>query len=96
VDALRDIFGPDVPEPVDVHVTRWRDDPWPLVSYSYLPVGAGPDDLRALAEPVNGRLLFAGEATEPLLNATVHAALVSGLREARRIAGASAALPGVD
>ncbi len=95
LDALRAIFGPGVPAPIATHVTRWRDDPWTLGSYSYLPVGATPDDMRELAEPVDGRLLFAGEATEPLLYATVHGALVSGLREARRIAG-DALLPGID
>lgn len=96
VQALRDIFGDDVPDPVATHVTRWRDDPWALGSYSYLPIGATVDDLRALGEPVGERLLFAGEATEPLLYATVHGALVSGLREARRIAGDAARLPGIE
>jgi monoamine oxidase len=96
MQALREIFGADVPDPVATHVTRWRDDPWTLGSYSYLPVGASADDLRELGEPVEERLLFAGEATEPLLYATVHGALVSGLREARRIAGDAAALPGID
>ena len=96
VQTLREIFGDDVPDPIATHVTRWRDDPWTLGSYGYLPVGSGPDDMRELGEPVEGRLLFAGEATEPLLYATVHGALVSGLREARRIAGDAAALPGID
>jgi monoamine oxidase len=96
IQALREIFGAGVPDPIATHVTRWRDDPWTLGSYSYLPVGSSPDDMRELGEPVGGRLLFAGEATEPLLYATVHGALVSGLREARRIAGDTAALPGIE
>lgn len=96
MDALRDIFGADVPEPVATHATRWRDDPWSLGSYSYLPVGSSPDDMRELGVPVGERLLFAGEATVPLLYATVHGALVSGLREARRIAGDVAVLPGLE
>jgi monoamine oxidase len=94
--ALREIFGDDIPDPIATHVTRWRDDPWTLGSYSYLRLGSSPDDMRELGEPVDGRLLFAGEATEPLLYATVHGALVSGLREARRIVGDAAALPGID
>ncbi|MEM7310598.1 MAG: NAD(P)/FAD-dependent oxidoreductase [Planctomycetota bacterium] len=96
VAALRDIFGADIPDPSAVHVTRWRGDPWSLGSYSYLPIGASSADFRELAEPVDGRLLFAGEATEPLVYGTVHGALVSGLREARRIAGDAAVLPGLD
>ncbi len=96
MQVLREIFGADVPDPIATHVTRWRDDPWTRGSYSYLPVGSSPDDMRELGEPVDERLLFAGEATEPQLYATVHGALVSGLREARRIAGDAAALPGID
>ncbi|MCI0585200.1 MAG: FAD-dependent oxidoreductase [Planctomycetes bacterium] len=96
IQALREIFGADVPDPIATHVTRWRDDPWTLGSYSYLPIGSSSEDMRELGEPVGGRLLFAGEATEPLLYATVHGALVSGLREARRIAGDTAALPGIE
>ena len=96
MEALREIFGADVPDPVATHVTRWRDDPWTLGSYSYLPIGSSPDDMRELGAPVGSRLLFAGEATAPLLYATTHGALVSGLREARRIAGDAAALPGIE
>lgn len=96
VRALREMFGDDIPEPVAVHVTRWRDDPYSLGSYSYLPIGATPEDMSELGQPVGERLLFAGEATEPLLYATVHGAMMSGLREARRIAGEDATLPGID
>lgn len=91
--ALRDMFGEDVPDPIASRVTRWSEDPWTLGSYSYFALGSGPHDMRALAEPVDGRLLFAGEATEPLTYGTVHGAMLSGLREARRIA-AEARLPG--
>ena len=94
--ALRDMLGADIPDPVATHVTRWRDDPWTLGSYSYLPIGASADDMRELGQPVGERLLFAGEATVPLYYATVHGALLSGLREARRIVGDAAGLPGLD
>jgi monoamine oxidase len=47
MQALRDIFGADVPGPVATHVTRWRDDPWTLGSYSYLPIGSSADEVRA-------------------------------------------------
>jgi len=93
LEALRDVFGPAVPAPRATLVTRWLSDPWSRGSYSYLPVGSSADDMRALGEPVGERLLFAGEASVPEFYGTVHAALVSGLREARRIAPA-AGLPG--
>jgi monoamine oxidase len=43
--------------------------------------------MRTLGAPEGTTLLFAGEATEPEYYGTVHAALLSGLREARRIGG---------
>jgi monoamine oxidase len=73
------------PEPVGVLVTRWAADPFARGSYSFLAVGAGPDDQEALAAPVGDRLAFAGEATHSEFFATVHGAYLSGLREADRI-----------
>ncbi len=87
--ALRDVFGEDVPEPLASLVTRWHSDPHARGSYSYIPVGSDPDDMRALAAPVGQRLLFAGEATSPTAFGTVHGALWSGVREAERIIGGS-------
>ena len=48
-------------------------------------VGATPADIDALAEPIDDRLFFAGEATYRHHWATTHGAYVSGLREAARI-----------
>ncbi len=85
--ALRELLPEyDVPEPVATTVTRWRGDPWSRGSYSYLPVGASQADLSALGAPQwEGRLLFAGEATDPDYFGSVHAAMRSGAREARRL-----------
>lgn len=77
----------DAPEPTGALVTRWAADPYARGSYSFLAVGSSPADLRALAEPVSERLLFAGEATHEEFFATVHGAYMSGLREAERILG---------
>ncbi len=95
-EVLREILGREIPEPLSVVVTRWRDDPHARGSYSYIPVGASPDDMRELGEPVGSRLFFAGEATVPEYYGTVHAALLSGLREARRVGGDGVTLPGLD
>lgn len=83
-DVVATLHGP---EPADYLVTRWAADPYALGSYSFLAVGSGPDDQRALAEPVGDRLAFAGEATHEEFSATVHGAYLSGLREAERILG---------
>ncbi len=84
--VLRAMFGADIPAPTGMVRTDWRHDPFAYGSYAHIPVGASPADMDVLAEPV-GRLLFAGEATHREHSGTVHGALLSGQREARRIAG---------
>ncbi len=92
-EALGEILGQEVPPHVDAAVTRWHSDPFSRGSYSYFPAGSGPEDMDALAKPVLGRLLFAGEHTISQYNATAHGAMLSGLREAQRIEP-KAVLPG--
>ncbi len=82
--ALKEVV-PEVGSPTATKVTRWHTDPYARGSYSFMPVGSSPDDMDALAEPVGGRLLFAGEATYKTAYQTVHGALLSGLREAARV-----------
>ncbi|MBK0296354.1 FAD-dependent oxidoreductase, partial [Bacillus sp. S34] len=64
----------------------WAADPFAKGSYSYLHVGAAPDDHDLLGTPF-GRVQFAGEATWGDDPATVHGALLSGLRAAGRLLG---------
>jgi monoamine oxidase len=83
---LRLIYGEEIPDPEAWLITRWGHDPFAYGSYSYAPVGASIEDYEAMAEPVENRLFFAGEATYPEHSATVHGAFLSGMREAKRIA----------
>ncbi len=83
--ALREVTGPETPEPVHAHVTHWQDDPWSRGSYAFLRVGAEPADHERLAEPIGGVLHIAGETTWEEDPATVTAALRSGHRAAERI-----------
>ena len=81
-------FQPDLPDPIKIVITKWNSNENTLGSYSYqtlksVQVGVGP---RNLAEPVgDGRVLFAGEATNEKHFGTVHGAIESGWREADRI-----------
>lgn len=84
--ALRRMHGPSVPEPEAHRITRWAADPYARGSYSYLHVGASPDDHDLLGTP-SGRVQLAGEATWGDDPATVHGALRSGLRAAGRLLG---------
>jgi monoamine oxidase len=83
--VLRSMFGNDIPSPTGMIRTHWEKDPFALGSYAHIPVGAEPEDMDILAEPV-GRIHFAGEATHREHCGTVHGAMLSGLREAKRIA----------
>ena len=91
--VLTDVFGTDMPRPRKVQVTGWDSDPFARGSYSYVALGATPDDIEALAAPVGERLLFAGEATTRIHWACMHGAYVSGLREAARLTGDQSLLP---
>ncbi|XP_056016199.1 lysine-specific histone demethylase 1A-like isoform X1 [Ostrea edulis] len=102
--VLKGIFGNNaVPQPKETLVTRWRADPWARGSYSFVAAGSSGNDYDLMATPVSNssgslpRLFFAGEHTIRNYPATVHGALLSGLREAGRIAdqflGAPYALP---
>ncbi|KFK38718.1 hypothetical protein AALP_AA3G150900 [Arabis alpina] len=85
---LRGIYGPKgvvVPDPIQTICTRWGSDPLSYGSYSHVRVGSSGVDYDILAESLNNRLFFAGEATTRQHPATMHGAYLSGLREASRI-----------
>lgn len=86
MEILKGIFNPKgiaVPEPLQAMCTRWGQDQFSHGSYSYVGIGASGNDYDILAESIgNGRVFFAGEATNKQYPATMHGAFLSGLREA--------------
>lgn len=82
-------------QPQHFCVTRWRSDEYTCGSYSYVAAGATGNDYDFLAAPLcpashgvgvtQSRVFFAGEHTMKNYPATVHGAILSGLREAGRI-----------
>lgn len=82
--SLRSMFK-KAPDPMDHYLTHWAQDPFALGGFSFTAVGSGDEDRAALAEPVGERVFFAGEATDIEHSASVHGAMLSGLREADRI-----------
>lgn len=67
-----------------LHVTRWRREAWIGGSYSHALVGhAGARAV--LAQPVDARLFFAGEACSPHDFSTAHGAYQSGVAAAQEI-----------
>ncbi|KAK0617939.1 flavin-containing amine oxidoreductase-domain containing protein [Bombardia bombarda] len=83
-EILRNVYGPKVPEPIEVVVTRWASDKFARGSYS----SAGPemkeDDYDTMAKTI-GNLFFAGEHTSGTHPATVHGAYLTGLRAASEV-----------
>lgn len=85
METLRNIFGESIPEPMGFQVTRWGQDPFALGSYSFNAVGSTPEMRDTLAESLEDRLFFAGEATNSAYFGTAHGALLSGLQAAKQI-----------
>ncbi|ABD85617.1 flavin monoamine oxidase family protein [Rhodopseudomonas palustris] len=87
IDELVGLLGSDYRNRLrPLAQSRWLRDPLARGSYSHaLPGHAGARAV--LAEPVDGRLLFAGEATSPDIFSTAHGARDSGARAARQAIG---------
>lgn len=82
----------DYEDPVGVIRTKWYSNPYFRGSYSYRSIESKEQDVWAsdLAEPVldsegHPRILFAGEATHEHYYSNVHAAVLTGWREADRM-----------
>ena len=75
--------------------TNWSQDPFSYGSYSYLAKGSWRRDHLALGKPIENRLFFAGEATHPSYNSTVHAAYESGIIAAEAVFETSARKIGI-
>jgi len=90
MQVLRILYGNNIPAPVASQITRWGSDPWAGGAYSFLKVGATPQDYDILAEPLAGRVFFAGEHTSRAYPSTVHGAYLSGERAARQALKTSA------
>ena len=85
MELLQKLFGHSIPNPLDYFITRWANDPFAYGSYSYIPLGASGRDYDLLAEPIEDKVFFAGEATDKHFFATTHGAYFSGIRAAERI-----------
>lgn len=97
VGVMQRIFGGEpsqggygkIPAPEAYVRTSWEHDPFSQGSYSFDKFGQQPDDRQTLAQPIEGRLFFAGEATHPHFHSSVHGAYETGVRAAREIMAAA-------
>uniref|UniRef100_A0A8C3TNW8 Lysine demethylase 1B n=1 Tax=Catharus ustulatus TaxID=91951 RepID=A0A8C3TNW8_CATUS len=85
--VLRELFKEqEVPDPVKFFVTRWSNDPWLQMAYSFVKTGGSGEAYDMIAEDIQGKVFFAGEATNRHFPQTVTGAYLSGVREASKIA----------
>jgi monoamine oxidase len=82
---IRRMFGSSVPSPRRAAASDWLHSPWTRGSYSYWAVGSDSDANDAFAQPVQGRLFFAGEHASAAYPGTVHGAHLTGRDAARRV-----------
>jgi len=85
LEQLSLVFNKSIPQPTDYVMTRWKDNPYTLGSYSYIPVGASFNDMKILSRNVGKKVYFAGEGTHSKHFSTTHGALLSGVRAAKEI-----------
>lgn len=86
-DEINGLFGAGAcPELRPGASSRWLSDPYSRGGYTFARPGRA-DERLALAEPIDGRLFFAGEATSRNWHSTVHGAWVSGESAAAAISG---------
>jgi len=75
-------------ELISFRLSRWKHNPFTRGSHSYLTVDSDGRECTALEEPIaNGRILFAGEATNSSNPGSLLGALSSGVRAAHRVLG---------
>lgn len=88
--VLAKVLGRRIPAPRAAALTRWRRDAFTRGAYTSVPVGQTLAACDVLAEPVGGRVLFAGEATSRARIGYADGALSTGVREAKRLLHAPA------
>jgi monoamine oxidase len=93
--TLEKIFNQQNLQPTDYHISRWTTDPHFKGAYSFSNSDKTLDDIRTLGKPVDGRLFFAGEATSVDGQGYAHGALMSGIREAKRLGASLKGIKGV-
>ncbi|TPX32271.1 hypothetical protein SmJEL517_g04593 [Synchytrium microbalum] len=75
-----------IPKPIESVITRWSKDPYARGSYSSISPRATGQDYDHMAATIAGKIFWAGEHTNRQYPASVHGALLSGMRVATSIA----------
>lgn len=82
--ALKMMYGPDVPKPIDIFIPKWYSNEFFRGSWSNIAIGTTSKDFDAMQRAV-GNLYFAGEATDADYNGFVLGGYHSGEAVAKRV-----------
>jgi monoamine oxidase len=82
---LKKIFGNNIPEPLDIYVTRWKLDPYTMGSAHSQPnLNGTMNDFKIIRKPFH-KIFFAGVSTSESVTETVEAAILTGIRASKEI-----------
>ncbi|KAJ0095772.1 hypothetical protein Patl1_17156 [Pistacia atlantica] len=76
--VLRDMFGPNIPNAIDILVPRWWNNRFQRGSYSNYPIISNNQVVNSIKAPV-GRVFFTGEHTSERFNGYVHGGYLAGI-----------------
>ncbi|TKY49616.1 Polyamine oxidase 1 [Spatholobus suberectus] len=76
--VLRDMFGPNIPDAIDILVPRWWNNRFQRGSYSNYPIISNYKVFHNIKAPV-GRIFFTGEHTSERFNGYVHGGYLAGI-----------------
>lgn len=84
---LRNIYGDDVPEPLDYMINGWDDEDSPTGGGSWFQYGpdATFDDYRTLVDSGHPNLYISGEHSCDRHYGFVHGGMISGMRDGNRV-----------
>lgn len=76
--VLRNMFGPNIPDAIDILVPRWWNNRFQRGSYSNYPIISNRKVFHNIKAPV-GRIFFTGEHTSEKFNGYVHGGYLAGI-----------------
>ncbi|XP_057978587.1 polyamine oxidase 1 [Malania oleifera] len=86
MEVLRDMFGPNVPNAIDILVPRWWNNRFQRGSYSNYPIICNYQAVHDIKAPI-GRIFFTGEHTSERFNGYVHGGYLSGIDTSKALLG---------
>ncbi|KAL2511652.1 Polyamine oxidase 1 [Abeliophyllum distichum] len=84
MEVLRNMFGPEIPDAINILVPRWWNNPFQRGSYTNYPIYVNQQLLRNIKAPVE-RIFFTGEHTSEKFSGYVHGGYLSGIETSKAL-----------